>query len=55
MHPLVAIGLVFLTGLAWMVTILTLLIVLTKARRRPPSAVGSAVHAEAQTTDGEAA
>jgi hypothetical protein len=37
MHPLVAIGLVFLTGLAWMVTVLTLLIVLTKARRQPPA------------------
>ena len=35
MHPLVAIGLVFLTGLAWMVTVLTLLIALAKDRRRP--------------------
>ncbi|WP_309124091.1 hypothetical protein [Arthrobacter sp.] len=35
MHPVMAIGLVFLTGLAWMVTVLTLLIVLTRARRRP--------------------
>jgi hypothetical protein len=37
MHPLVAICLVFLSGLAWMVTVLTLLIVLTRARRRPPA------------------
>jgi hypothetical protein len=39
MHPLVAIGLVFLTGLAWMGTVLTLLIALTSARRRPPDEV----------------
>ena len=36
MHPLAAIGLVFLTGLAWMVTVLTLLIAL--AKDRPPRA-----------------
>ena len=35
MHPLAAIGLVLLTGLAWMVTILTLLISLAKDRRQP--------------------
>ncbi|MDQ0664285.1 hypothetical protein QFZ35_002783 [Arthrobacter ulcerisalmonis] len=34
MHPLVAISLVFLTGLAWTGTILTLLVSLAKARRR---------------------
>jgi hypothetical protein len=37
MHPLAAIGLVFLTGLVWMATFLTLLIVLAKDRRRPPA------------------
>ncbi|MGN8131432.1 hypothetical protein [Arthrobacter sp. RC1.1 241] len=41
MHPLAAIGLVFLTGLAWMGTILTLLVALAKARRRPPADVKS--------------
>jgi hypothetical protein len=44
MHPLVAIGLVFLAAIAWIGTILTLLIALVKARRRPPDvrhAVGS--------------
>lgn len=35
MHPLVAIGLVFLTAIAWTGTILTLLVALAKARRRP--------------------
>ncbi|NSX37170.1 hypothetical protein HTS88_12250 [Pseudarthrobacter oxydans] len=39
MHPLVAIGLVFLAAIAWTVTIVTLLIVVVKARRRPPSQV----------------
>jgi len=34
MHPLVAISLVFLTGLAWTGTILTVLVSLAKARRR---------------------
>jgi hypothetical protein len=43
MHPLVAIGVVLLAGLAWTVTILTLLIVLAKNRRRPPADVRSAV------------
>ena len=37
MHPLAAIGLVFLAGLAWTGTIVTLLIALAKARRRPPA------------------
>ncbi|WP_457950177.1 hypothetical protein ACTAQI_06065 [Pseudarthrobacter sp. alpha12b] len=37
MHPLVAIGLVFLAAIAWLGTILTLLIALVKARRRPPA------------------
>jgi hypothetical protein len=37
MHPLVAIGLVFLAVIAWTVTILTMLIVLVKARRQPPA------------------
>jgi hypothetical protein len=36
MHPLVAIGLVFLAAIAWTVTILTMLIVVVKARRQPP-------------------
>lgn len=34
MHPLAAIALVFLTGLAWTVTVLTLLIALAKDRPR---------------------
>lgn len=55
MHPLAAIALVFLTGLTWMVTILTLLIALAKARRPPRAEVRHAAHAEAQTADGEAA
>lgn len=33
MHPLVAIGLVFLTGIAWLGTVLTLLVSLAKARQ----------------------
>ncbi|MFC0457648.1 hypothetical protein ACFFGR_13965 [Arthrobacter liuii] len=37
MHPLVAIGLVFLTGLAWMGTVLTLLVSLSKAQRQAPA------------------
>ncbi|KIC67941.1 hypothetical protein AB0284_10965 [Pseudarthrobacter phenanthrenivorans] len=41
MHPLAAICLVFLTGLAWMGTILTLLVALAKTRRRPPADVRS--------------
>ena len=55
MHPLVAIGLVFLTGLAWMVTVLTLLIVLTRARRRPPAEVRSDQSMEIQGSDERAA
>ncbi|WPU11147.1 hypothetical protein [Pseudarthrobacter oxydans] len=55
MHPLAAIGLVFLTGLAWMVTTLALLIALAKPRRQPPAEIRHEVHVEAQTTDGEAA
>jgi hypothetical protein len=43
MHPLVAIGLVFLAAIAWTVTILTMLIVLVKARRRPPAEVSGTV------------
>jgi hypothetical protein len=43
MHPLVAIGLVFLAAIAWTVTILTMLIVLVKARRRPPVKVSGTV------------
>lgn len=35
MNPLVAIGLVLLAAIAWMGTILTLLIALVKARSRP--------------------
>jgi hypothetical protein len=54
MHPLVAIGLVFLTGLAWMGTVLTLLIALAKARRRPPSEPRPAGQgAQAKTSDVE--
>ncbi|WP_171027406.1 hypothetical protein [Pseudarthrobacter sp. NamE2] len=54
MHPLVAIGLVFLTGLAWTVTVLTLLIALAKDRRRPQTEVRTTDQAEAQTADVEA-
>ncbi|WP_285314525.1 hypothetical protein [Pseudarthrobacter sp. fls2-241-R2A-168] len=43
MHPLAAIGLVFLAATAWTVTILTMLILLVKARRRPPAEARSAV------------
>ncbi|MDJ0457057.1 hypothetical protein PUN71_007600 [Arthrobacter sp. NQ7] len=35
MHPLAAIGLVFLAGLAWTGTILTLLVALAQTRHRP--------------------
>ncbi|MCD5344049.1 hypothetical protein LR392_17615 [Arthrobacter sp. AK04] len=56
MHPLVAIGLVFLTAIAWTVTILTMLIVLVKARRRPPAEVKQAVQSgEIQSSDERAA
>ncbi len=37
MHPLAAIVLVILTGLAWLGTTITLLVSLAKARRQPPS------------------
>lgn len=51
MHPLAAIGLVFLTGLAWMVTVLTLLIALAKDRRRTTTEVRrSGQGAEAQSS-----
>ena len=36
MHPLAAIVLVILTGLAWLGTITTLLVSLANARRQPP-------------------
>ncbi|MFC0483218.1 hypothetical protein [Pseudarthrobacter scleromae] len=56
MHPLVGIGLVFLAAIAWSVTILTMLIVLVKARRRPPAHVRRAVQdAEIQSSDERAA
>ncbi|MDQ0923801.1 hypothetical protein QF038_002309 [Pseudarthrobacter sp. W1I19] len=56
MHPLVAIGLVFLAAIAWMVTILTMLIVLVKGRRRAPAEVGRAVQSvEIQSSDERAA
>jgi hypothetical protein len=56
MHPLVAIGLVFLAAIAWTVTILTMLIVLVKARRRPPAEVRTAVQSvEIQSSDEGAA
>ncbi|MFB9651919.1 hypothetical protein [Pseudarthrobacter oxydans] len=42
MHPLVAIGLVLLAEIAWMVTILTMLIVLVRTRRRPQAHVSRA-------------
>jgi hypothetical protein len=46
MHPLVAVGLVFLTGLAWMGTVLTLLIALAKSRQRAPAEAGNANQSE---------
>ena len=56
MHPLVAIGLVFLAAIAWTVTILTMLIVLVKARRRPPAEVRrAALGVEVQSSDERAA
>ncbi len=39
MHPLAAIVLVILAGLAWLGTITTLLVSLANARRRPPAGV----------------
>jgi hypothetical protein len=41
MHPLAAIGLVFLTGLGWMATILTLLVALTRAKAKRPPLTGA--------------
>lgn len=56
MHPLVGIVLVFLAALAWMVTVLTLLIALAKARRRPPRQLRRAVQSvEIQSSDEGAA
>ncbi|NUS35905.1 MAG: hypothetical protein HOQ04_05515 [Pseudarthrobacter sp.] len=40
MHPLAAIVLVILTGLAWLGTVVTLLVSLSNARRRPPDGAG---------------
>ena len=51
MHPLVAIGLVFLAAIAWTVTILTMLIVLVKARSQQPAQVRSDQRVEIQSTD----
>ncbi|MEE9096193.1 hypothetical protein [Pseudarthrobacter phenanthrenivorans] len=42
MHPLAAIGLVFLAGLAWTGTVLTLLVALANARRRQAPEVRNA-------------
>jgi hypothetical protein len=56
MHPLVAIGLVFLAAIAWTVTVMTMLIVVVKAQRRPPAEARRAVHsAEVQSVDERAA
>jgi hypothetical protein len=56
MHPLVAIGLVFLAAIAWTVTVLTMLIVLVKARRRPAAGVRRAAKGvEIQSSDERAA
>jgi heme/copper-type cytochrome/quinol oxidase subunit 2 len=55
MQPLLAIGLVFFAVIAWTVTILTMLIVI-KARRRPPAQISRAVHSvEIQSSDERAA
>lgn len=52
MHPLMAIALVFLAATAWTVTILTMLIVLVKARRRPSAEVSREVPGpEVQSSD----
>ena len=52
MHPIVAIGLVFLAATAWMVTVLTMLVVLVKARRRPSAEANrEAPGAEVQSSD----
>jgi hypothetical protein len=42
MHPLVAIGLVLLASIAWMGTILTVLVAAVKARRQPLAEVRGA-------------
>ncbi|WP_324645104.1 hypothetical protein [Pseudarthrobacter sp. LT1] len=56
MHPLVSIGLVFLTGFAWMGTVVILLVSLAKARRRSRTRAGhGAGGAEAQKADDAAA
>ncbi|WP_189337512.1 hypothetical protein [Arthrobacter sp. AFG7.2] len=55
MHPLVAIGLVLLGAIAWTVTILTMLIVLVKARRGPPDEVRRVQGVEIQSSDERAA
>jgi hypothetical protein len=56
MHPLVAIGLVFLAAIAWTVTVLTMLIVLVKARHRPPADVRRAAQSvEIPSSDERAA
>lgn len=56
MHPLAAIGLVFLTGLAWMVTVVTMLVSLAKAKGRAmPEAGSSPQHMQAHVADAEAA
>ncbi|GKV70915.1 hypothetical protein AB0N33_02565 [Pseudarthrobacter oxydans] len=56
MHPLVAIVLVFLAAIAWTVTVLTMLIVVVRARRRPPSqATRTAQRAEMPGSDERAA
>ena len=41
MHPLAAIGLVFLTGLGWMATILILLVALARAKPQRPHLTGA--------------
>lgn len=55
MHPLVAIGLVFLAAIAWTGTVLTMLIVLVKARRPPPVGARRAGQSlEIQSSTGQA-
>jgi hypothetical protein len=56
MDPLVAIALVFLAAIAWTVTVLTMLIVVVRARRLPPSQVRrTAQRAELPGSDERAA
>lgn len=56
MHPLVSIGLVFLTGFAWMGTVVILLVSLAKARRRSRTRAGNGTGSpEAQKADAAAA